>query len=72
MKRWMISTVALLVLAAGLVGSFGCARGPAGVGEEAAVSSAEAHEGWLTSLDDGLAEAKKSGKMVLVDFAADW
>jgi thiol:disulfide interchange protein len=38
------------------------------------VASTEAPDesGWTTSLDEGLAQAKKEGKMVLVDFSAEW
>ncbi len=31
-----------------------------------------AHEGWLTSLDEGLAQARASGQPVLIDFWASW
>ena len=31
-----------------------------------------AEEGWITSLDDGLKQAKDSNKLILVDFTATW
>lgn len=38
----------------------------------ATTEAAADESGWSTSLDDGLAQAKKEGKMVLVDFSAEW
>lgn len=61
MKGWMIvATVGVAMLGA-LLGT-GCAKG----GDSAGMP------GWKTSLDEGLAEAKASGKLVMVDFAAVW
>ena len=62
MKNWMIWGAAALMLGAAMLGLQGCAKG-----EDASMPA-----GWLTSLDEGLAEAKSSGKLVMVDFAAVW
>lgn len=48
-------------------------RAPSAAGELAAAQSENAqHGGWFLSMEQGLAEARRTGKPVLIDFWATW